>query len=440
MTADAPTPPYAGYLEAMTEQMARDIDAAAPLTSVHAGAPDALAAALADEVERIAPDLIELSHGLHANPELGYAEHDAVRRVAELLAGHGHTAEVGAYGVPTALRAVAGRGEPRIAVLAEYDALPGIGHACGHNVICATAVGAFLALAGRIDELGGSVELIGTPAEEGGGGKELIAQAGGFDDIDAALMLHPFGADAAAHPWLGVRTVDVVYRGLSAHAAATPHLGRNALDAVVTAYTGFSQLRQHLLPTDRVHGIITDGGQKPNIVPERAAASFYLRSATPEGLAEIVERARDIFEAAAQSTGTQVEIRWDPVPLYLPVRNNLNLAARYAEHLGRRGRKVVPEGVLPGEMTGSTDMGNVSVRVPSIHPLLGIAPIDVSIHTPEFARWAASERADAGVVDGAIGLALTGADYLADPALREAVAQEFATAGGVVDVTALLGA
>jgi amidohydrolase len=435
--SDTSPPPYAGYLEALTARMARDIEAAPPLRSRHDGAPTALAGALEAEVEALAGDLVALSHDLHANPELGYAEHRSVRAVADLLARHGHDAEVGAYGVETALRARAGEGRPRVAVLAEYDALPGIGHACGHNVICATAVGAFLALARRIDDLGGSVELIGCPAEEGGGGKELIARAGGFDDVDAALMLHPFGADAAAHPWLGVRTVDVVYRGLPAHAAATPHLGRNALDAVVLAYTGISQLRQHMLPTDRVHGIITDGGQKPNIVPERAAASFFLRSASPEGLAELVDRARAIFEGAAVTTGTEVDIAWDPVPIYLPVRNNLALAARYAEHLGRRGRKVVPEGVIPGEMTGSTDLGNVSVRVPAIHPLLGIAPPDVSIHTPEFARWAASERADAGVVDGAVGLALTGADFLVDAALRTAAAEEFTAAGGVVDVAAL---
>jgi amidohydrolase len=435
----APAPPYTGYLEAMTAQLARDIAAAEPLTSPHLGVAPEVGAQIAAAVQHVAGDLIGLSHDLHAHPELGYAEHGSVQRVADVLARHGHTAEIGAYGVPTALRASAGGGKPRVAVLAEYDALPGIGHACGHNVICATAVGAFLALAERVGDLGGAVELIGCPAEEGGGGKELIARAGGFDEIDAAVMLHPFGADAATHPWLGVRTVDVVYVGRSAHAAATPHLGRNALDAVVTAYQGIAQLRQHLLPTDRVHGIITDGGQKPNIVPERAAASFYLRSASPEGLAELVDRARAVFEAAALATGTRLEVAWDPVPIYLPVRNNQTLAARYAVHLERRGRRVLPEGVLPREMTGSTDMGNVSVRVPSIHPLLGIAPPDVSIHTPEFARWAASERADAGVVDGAVGLALTAADYLADGDLRAAVAEEFDAAGGVVDVEALVG-
>ena len=424
------TPPYVEQQRAAAERLAQAIDAAAPMGSDLPGAPEPLATAIAAGVEQRADELIALSHDLHAHPELCYEEHRSARRVAMLLSEHGHDCEVGAYGLETAVRARAGGSGPRVAILAEYDALPGIGHACGHNVICSTAVGAFLALAEVIADLGGSVELIGCPAEEGGGGKELIARAGGFDGIDAALMLHPFGADAAIHPWLGVRTVDVAYRGLSAHAAVAPHLGRNALDAVVNAYTGIAQLRQHMLPDDRVHGVITDGGRKPNMVPERAAASFFLRSASLEGLAELTRRAGDIFRAAALSTATEVDVDWDISPVYLPVRNNTALAGRYAQNLRRRGRKVLPAGVLPAEMTGSTDLGNVSVRIPAIHPLLEIAPVEVSLHTPEFARWAISDRADAGVVDGAIGLALTGADFLLYKEVRTAVRDEFERDGG----------
>jgi amidohydrolase len=436
---DHPPTPYAGYLARMTDQLGRSMAAAPEVVSPHSGAPPQHLQAITASVERMRSDILGLSHDIHAHPELCYAEHYSVQAVARTLQAHGHEAEVGAYGVQTALRARAGDGRPRVAILAEYDALPGIGHACGHNVICATAVGAFLAVAELIGDLDGSVELIGCPAEEGGGGKELIAQAGGFDDVDAAVMLHPFGADAAEHQWLGVRTVDIVYHGLPAHASAMPHLGRNALDAVVNAYTGVAQLRQHMLPSDRVHGIITDGGQKPNIVPERAAASFFLRSATPEGMAELAERAEAIFTAAARSTGTRLEAHWDVVPVYLPVRNSSALAARYATHMRPRGRKVLPAGVLPAELTGSTDLGNVSVRVPAIHPLLGIAPIDVAIHTPAFAQWAVSERADIGTVDGAIALAGTAVDYLTDEQLRAAAAEEFELAGGVVDVAALVG-
>jgi amidohydrolase len=421
----------------MTERLERAMAEAPKVTSPHAGAPARYVQGVTAAVERLGADILTLSHDVHAHPELCYDEHYAVEAVARTLAAHGHEAEIGAYGIETALRARAGGSGPRVAILAEYDALPGIGHACGHNVICATAVGAFLAVAELVADLDGSVELIGCPAEEGGGGKELIAQAGGFDEVDVALMLHPFGADAAEHQWLGVRTVDIIYHGLPAHAAAMPHLGRNAVDAVVNAYTGIAQLRQHMLPSDRVHGIITDGGQKPNIVPERAAASFFLRSATPEGMAELAERAEAVFTAAAIGTGTRLEARWDPVPVYLPVRNNSTLAGRYATHMAPRGRKVLPAGVLPAELTGSTDLGNVSVRVPAIHPLLAIAPPDVAIHTPAFAQWAISERADTGTVDGAIALAATAVDYLTDERLRTTVAEEFEQAGGVVDVDAL---
>lgn len=437
MTEPLPLP-YADQLGKLIDGMLKGVAGAEALTSPHAGAGGAMRDRITASVEGLGDQLVELSHDIHAHPELGYEEHEAARAIATLLGKHGHDAEVGAYGVPTALRARAGTGRPCVAILAEYDALPEIGHACGHNVIAATAVGAFLALAEVVDELGGSVELIGTPAEEGGGGKELIARAGGFDDVDAALMLHPFGADAAEHPWLGVRQIEAVFHGLAAHASAMPFLGRNALDAVVTAYQSFAQMRQHMLPTDRIHGIITDGGQKPNIVPERAAALFYLRSGEPETLRVLSDRAREICEAAALATGTRAELRWDPAPVYLPVRNNHALAARYAVNLAPRGRTVLPLGVLPGEISGSTDMGNVSVRVPGIHPLLSIAPPYVTIHSPLFAEHAASEAADIGCVDGAIGLALTGADFLTDAALRDDARAEFDAAGGVIDPDSLL--
>ena len=432
-----PERPYQQYMTDMVQRTERAIAMADPVSSSHAGAPADLTSAVTATAEGLADQLISLSHDIHANPELGFEEFYAVERVAKLVSSLGYEVETGAYGVETALRARAGQGRPRVAIIAEYDALPGIGHACGHNVICATAVGAFLAVAEHVADLDGSVELIGSPAEEGGGGKELIARAGGFDEIDCAIMLHPFGADAAVHPWLSVRKVGVTYHGLASHAAAMPHLGRNALDALVLAYTGMSQLRQHFLPGDRVHGVITDGGQRPNIVPERAQGMFYLRSPELTGIQELSARAKDIFEGAAQVTGTHVEIDWDTTDMYLPVRTNHALAARYATNLTPRGRKVLPEGVLPAEMTGSTDMGNVSVRVPSIHPLLSVAPPNVAIHTTEFAKFAGSERGDAGVLDGAIGLALTAVDYLTDAQLRADVAAEFEQAGGVVDVEAV---
>ena len=430
--------PYPGYLDRLFTELERSAAASEPLTSSHRGAPDDVRQAVSAAVEAAADDLVALSHDVHEHPELGYEEHYAAAAVASVLTASGHEAEVGAYGLPTAVRARAGSGRPRVAILAEYDALPGIGHACGHNVICATAVGAFLAAAHVVADLDGSIELIGTPAEEGGGGKELIAQAGGFDEVDAVVMLHPAGFEAAEHPWIGVRTVDITYHGLTAHASATPFMGRNALDAAVNAYSAMAQLRQHLLPTDRVHGVITDGGQKPNIVPERAALQFYLRSAEPETLAILCDRALDVFEAAARMTGTEVEIGWDPTPVYLPVRNSHPLAARWATNVADRGRRSLPMGVIPPALTGSTDLGNVSVRVPSIHPTLAIAHASASIHSPEFTAIARSAQADKGVVDGAIGLALTAVDFLADAGLRAEVAAEFEAAGGRLDVEALL--
>jgi amidohydrolase len=439
MTEDAPTRPYPGYIERLIQQLAADAAKAEPPRSAHKGAPSDLRAQVSGAVEALTDDLVGLSHDIHAHPELGYAEHHAVRAVATLLAGHGHDAQVGAYGLDTALRARAGAGRPRVAILAEYDALPGIGHACGHNVICATAVGAFLAAATAIADLDGSVELIGCPAEEGGGGKELIARAGGFDEIDAAIMVHPSGFEAADNLWIGVRTVEVIYHGLAAHASAMPFLGRNALDAVVQAYTSLAALRQHILPTDRIHGIITDGGQKPNIVPDRAAAQFYLRSAEPETLIELSDRARAVFEAAAIATGTRAEIGWDPTPTYFPVRSNHALVARWATNIAERGRRALPRDVVPMVFTASTDLGNVSIRVPAIHPLLAIAPPQIAVHSAEFAEWARSDHGDAGCVDGAIGLALTAVDYLTDAALREATKAEFEAAGGRLDVDALLG-
>jgi amidohydrolase len=429
-----PDRPYPGYLERLVERITHARPA--PITSPHDGAP-AVHARVADSVERDRDLLLELSHDVHAHPELGFSEHQAAAAVAQVLAEDGIEAEVGVWDLDTALRARVGHGEHTVAVIAEYDALPDIGHACGHNVICATAVGAFRALAHVSDDLGGGVELIATPAEEGGGGKEIIARAGGFDHIDAALMVHPFGMDVADHPWLGVRQVQVTFHGMAAHASMMPFMGRNALDAVVQAYTAIAQMRQHMLASDRVHGIITDGGRAPNVVPDRASAHFYIRSAEPDTLMALADRVQTIFEAAATATGTTVETEWDVCPPYLPVRTNRSLAARYAVNLADRDRHVLPAGVAPRELAASTDMGNVSVRVPSIHPLLAIAPPEVIIHTAEFAAWSVSDRADAATLDGAIALARTAADYLGDVQLRRSVTDDFVADGGVVDVVEL---
>jgi amidohydrolase len=432
-----PTRPYPGYFERMAERIAHAPPA--PITSLHDGAAD-LHERLAGDVERDRDQLLELSHDIHAHPETCFDERHAAAAVARVLEADGITAEVGLWGLDTALRARAGDGEHTVVVIAEYDALPEIGHACGHNIICATAVGAFRALAPLAADgvLEGRVELIATPAEEGGGGKEIIARAGGFAGIDAALMIHPFGMDVADHPWLGVRQVSATYHGMAAHASMMPFMGRNALDAVVQAYTAIAHLRQHMLPTERVHGIITDGGQAPNVVPGRASAHFYVRSPEPETLFALSERVQAILESAATATGTTLDTDWDVCPPYMPVRTNSSLAARYAVNLADRGRQVLPAGVAPQELAASTDMGNISVRMPAIHPLLAVAPPEIIIHTPEFAKWAVSERADAATIDGAVGLARTAADFLHDADLRASANDDFRAEGGAMDVVGLL--
>ena len=433
-----PERPSRAFLDATARRTAARAAAAEPLTSPFDGATGALRSAVDDAVAAVGDEAVALSRALHADPETAFEEHRAAAAVAELLGRHGVQAQVGVHGLDTALRARIGTGRgPTVAVLAEYDALPGLGHACGHNVICSAAVGAFLALARALGGPGapeGTVLLLGTPAEEGGGGKETMARDGAFDGVDAAVMLHPFAHDIADHPFLGRRQLDVVYHGVAAHAAAQPFMGRNALDAVVLGYQGVAMLRQHLPDPDRVHGVITEGGQRPNVVPDRAAARYYLRSADADALRDLTTRVGAIAVGAAAMTGCGYELTWDPKPAYLPIRHNQVLAARWAVHQGGRGRTVYPRGVVPESETGSTDLGNISMRVPAIHPMIAVAEPGTSLHTVEFAEAAASGRGDRAVRDGAAGLALVVADLLADPALHDAVAAEFAEAGGPVDV------
>jgi len=398
------------------------------------GAGDDVSAEVDHNLEQLREGLVALSHDIHAHPELNFEERYAAAAVAKFVGGLGYDIEVGTWGLETAFRATVGSGEPHVAICAEYDALPSIGHGCGHNVICAIGVGGFLALAPIVERIGGRLSLYGTPAEEGGNGKEFIARAGGFDDVDAAMMVHPSVDDVSEADRLGLRQVDVVFHGRTAHAAAHPYLGRNALDAAVTAFQSVAQMRQHLLPTERIHGVIVDGGVKANIIPERAELSYYLRSPALETLQELTQRFGEILHGAALSTGTSVEINWDVAPLFLPVRSNRILASRYMKALGDHGREVKPETWRPG---GSTDMGNVSLRVPSIHPNISIAPFGVAGHSPEFRDAAITDAADRAIIDGAAGMAMTAADFLADSTLQDLVRDEFERRGGVVDVEAL---
>jgi len=368
--------------------------------------------------------LIDLSQRIHSSPELNFEEHRASGWLAEYLEHAGLKVERGAYGLPTAFAARLGDGHPRVAVLCEYDALPGIGHACGHNIIGTAGAGAGAALAAVVRETGGSVIILGTPAEEGGGGKIIMARKGAFDGVDAAMMVHPAGVDLAEMHVLAITQVEVEYRGRAAHAAAFPHRGINALDALVTAYSTIAQLRQHIRATERIHGIITDGGQAPNIVPERAAGLFYIRAATAQRLARLKERVAACFRAGAEASGAELSLRTLGED-YSDMWTNRPLADAYVTNLERLGRKLVRAADVPAEVAGSTDMGNVSKLVPAIHPMIAAAPPHVPLHSTEFAQWAASEIGQRAVIDGAKVLAMTALDVLCRPDVRAAVHAAF---------------
>lgn len=373
----------------------------------------------AERVDADRARLLELSGRIHAHPELAFEEHRAAAWLCEYLESRGLAVERGAYGLPTAFAARAGSGHPRVAVLCEYDALPGIGHACGHNVIAAAGAGAGAALAAAVAETGGSVVVLGTPAEEGGGGKVVMARAGAFAEIDAAMMIHPASLELLSMNTLAVTSVEVEYRGRAAHAAAAPHRGVNALDGLVTAYQAIAQLRQHIRATERVHGIITNGGQAPNVVPERAAGVFLVRAATEQQRAQLRERVEACFRAGALASGAECHLRQVGED-YSDLWTNQALAAAYQANLAHLGRQIAD-----AQVTGSTDMGNVSKLVPSIHPMVSIAPAGVALHTEEFARYAASPSGQRGVLDGAKALAMTAIDVLATPALGAAARAGF---------------
>lgn len=375
-------------------------------------------------VEEQRAQLLALSARIHQCPELRFEEHRSSAWLAEYLEGLGFAVEHPAYGLATAFAARKGSGHPRVAILCEYDALPGIGHACGHNIIAAAGVGAAAALRDVLRETGGAVVVLGTPAEEGGGGKILMAQAGAFNEVDAAIMVHPAGMDLAAMQVLAFTQIEVEYSGRAAHASAFPHRGINALDALVTAYNAIAQLRQHIRPTERIHGIITDGGQAPNIVPEHAAGVFCVRAATAAQLAALKQRVLACFDAGAQATGAQLDVRTVGDD-YSELWTNAPLAAAYAANLARLGRTVV-EIAGVASIAGSTDMGNVSMLVPAIHPMIAAAPPSVPLHSVDFARYAGAEEGQRATIDGAKALAMTALDVLCDPDLVTAMKATFA--------------
>jgi amidohydrolase len=382
------------------------------------------------EVEARAPQLVDASHQIHAHPETNYEEHFAHDLLTGIIEEAGLAVERSAYGVDTAFAARAGTTGPTVAILCEYDALPGIGHACGHNIIATAGLGAGLAAAALAEEAGGRVLLLGTPAEEGGGGKILMAREGAFEGVDAAMMVHPAGDDLARMSVIAVQELTATYRGEAAHAAAFPHRGRNALDAAVLGYLNVAALRQHTLPDERIHGVFLEAGEKPNIVPARAVTEWMVRSRSISSLAPLKARVAACLEAGATAAGCEVTIDWKAV-VYADMLDNEALAARYVANAAALGRTVgEPHG--EANVVGSTDMGNVSYLVPSIHPMIAAAPSGLPIHTPEFAEHARSPAGDRAVVDGAVAMAWTLADLWLDEASLASVRSEFTATMGRV--------
>jgi amidohydrolase len=363
-----------------------------------------------ERVEIAAADILDISHSLHADPELGWQETRSVALLTARLEQLGFTIERGVAGLDTAFVATIGSGPHVLGLIAEYDALPGLGHACGHNIIAAATIGAATALAPIADEADLTVRVIGTPAEEGGGGKVYLLDAGVFDDLDLAMMIHPGPVDSVMARPRAVAHFDVEYRGKASHAGAYPHLGRNAADAFTVAQVAIGLLRQQLPDHVRVHGIVTQAGTAPNAIPETAAGSWYVRAESLVELDDVFARVSDCFAAGALATGCTWTLR-ETSPRYAEFRNDPRLVELFTANAAALGRDMDPNELLPGGMnTASTDLGNVSQRVRAIHPYLDIGSLPAVNHQAEFAAASATAEADRAVLDGAILLAQTAID------------------------------
>lgn len=371
-----------------------------------------------EQLDKVRDDLVDLSHRIHANPELGYEEELASEWLSEYLDSAGFAVTKGTCDIPTAFVARKGNGPLHVAICAEYDCLPGIGHACGHNVIAAIGVGAGIAAGSVADDVGLTVDVIGTPAEEGGGGKIRLMDGGAFDGVHAAMMVHPAPIDSVEPPIIAVAHFDVHYTGKEAHASAFPELGINAADAITVAQTAIGLLRQHIRATDRIHGIVTKGGEAPNIVPAHSTAKFYVRARTLAELGDIRTKVERCFEAGAIATGCTVEIV-DIGPPYSEMIHSHDISGIYRRNAEELGRTFLDIGPLVSTTGASTDMGNVSLKIPSIHPLIGIDSLPAVNHQPEFTAHCITEAADKALYDGALAMAWTAIDVAGDQEVRD---------------------
>ena len=394
---------------------------------------DEMKVAVCAEVDRLADQLLHASHEIHAHPELNFEEHFAHDLLVDQLRNSGLETTEHAYGIATAFEASVGEQGFNVAVLCEYDALPAIGHACGHNVIATAGIGAGLAAAVVAAQAGGSLRIMGTPAEEGGGGKIEMARRGAFERVGAAMMVHPADADLISMDTIALQELHVQYHGKAAHAAAAPWDGRNALDAAVLGYMNIAALRQHIRPTERIHGVFTKGGDKANIVPAETAMEWIVRSATIESLQPLKQRVMTCLESAANACACTIDHAWHG-HTYADMIDNGPMVAAYVGNAARIGRTVVDPASVGRRVVGSTDMGNISYLVPSIHPMIKVAADGVAIHTVEFAEWAKSPDGDRAVLDGAKSMAMTIVDLWTSAELRDAASAAFDSRPSSVEV------
>lgn len=371
-----------------------------------------------NRIDAARDELIELSHKIHANPELAFTEHKSSSWLAEALSGGGFEVEKPSCGMETAFVARSGNGPLHVAICAEYDSLPGIGHACGHNIIAAAAIGAALGAKEVADDVGLTVSVMGTPAEEGGGGKIIMLDKGAFNGVNAAMMVHPAPVDVMDPPVIAVSHFDVYYKGKEAHASSYPQQGINAADALTVAQVAIGLIRQHIKPTDRIHGIVTKGGDAPNIVPASTSAKYYVRAKTLAELDDVKSKVVKCFEAGAVATGATLDLA-DAEPPYAEMRHDMEIARAYRRNAEELGRTFIDAGPEMQRFAGSTDMGNISLAMPAIHPMIGINSWPASNHQPEFREHCATEAADRAVIDGAIAMAWTAIDMATDEALRQ---------------------
>ena len=411
-TLIAPVPHYVNFIESSNTvlEMGESLDIEKLKTSI------------TRQIDAGAHQLSDLTLRIHSNPELGFQEVKAATWLTQYLEENGFAIERGICELPTAFRASYGQGKPAIAILAEYDALPNLGHACGHNLIAVSAIGAGVASKPAVDQLGGSILVIGTPAEELYAGKAIMADREAFNNLDIAMMVHPGTQDTATSPALACQNLTVEFFGKAAHAAARPEAGINALEAMLQSFAAINSLRQHIKSTARIHGIITDGGEAANVVPAHSAGNFIVRAEDDAYLDELGQKVLNCFTGAATASGARLEYKWDDMR-YASMRNNLTLAQLFVQNMQILGRKV--QLASQSRAFGSTDMGNVSQLVPGIQPVVAIAPAEVLTHSPEFASAAASQAGIKGLLDAAKALAMTVVDLLASPETMTKVKEEF---------------